>query len=235
MGLKCRGGFETRPCVKNGGLRGVANAVIDRSSVNDDVSKRRRRWIRLSGYDYAQAGAYFVTIVGRHRACLFGEVVNDEMRPNQFGRIVQSTWDELPDHYAGVECDAFMAMPNHAHGIIVLADERGVGESDVGAGLKPARGIGPDSVRAGLKPAPTLSEIIRGFKTFSARRVNELRETPGVPVWQRNYYEHVVRGENELHRIREYIANNPLKWEIDWENPLRTSDGLKRKAEPWEV
>jgi REP element-mobilizing transposase RayT len=80
-----------------------------------------------------------------------------------------------------------------------------------------------------------LPEIIRAFKTFSARLINESRATPGAPVWQRNYYEHVVRGENELSRIREYIANNPLQWEMDRENPLRTADALKRKAEPWEV
>ena len=123
------------------------------------------------------------------------------------------------------------------HGIIVLADGDGVGESDVGAGLKPALGMaaGPNSVRAGLKPAPTLSEIVRGFKTFSARRVNELRETPGVPVWQRNYYEHIVRSESELCRIREYIANNPAQWEMDREHPLRPSGKANRKAEPWEV
>lgn len=128
---------------------------------------------------------------------MFGDVVNGDMRSNEFGRVVQSTWGELPDHYAGVECDAFTVMPNHVHGIIVLADEGGFGDPNVGAGLKPARRVesGPNSVRAGFKPAPTLSEIIRGFKTFSARRVNELREMPGVPIWQRNYYEHVVRGE----------------------------------------
>jgi REP element-mobilizing transposase RayT len=97
---------------------------------------------------------------------------------------------------------------------------------------------GPNSVRAGLNPNPKrpgLPEIIRAFKTFSARRVNELRETPGVSVWQRNYYEHVLRGENELNRIREYIANNPMQWEVDRENPLRTVDRPREKTEPWEV
>jgi putative transposase len=163
--------------------------------VNDDVSKRRRRSIRLRGYDYAQAGSYFVTIVTKDRVCLFGEIV--EMRLNDKGGVIDSVWDELPDHYPGIERDVFVVMPNHVHGIIVLADEGDVRESDVGAGLKPARGmgVGPNSVKAGLKPAPTLAEIIRGFKTFSARRVNELRETPGVPVWQRNYYEHIVRAK----------------------------------------
>jgi Transposase IS200 like len=118
-----------------------------------------------------------------------------------------------------------------------VTDEGAIGESDVGAGFKPAREMAaaPNSVRAGFKPAPTLSEIIRGFKTFSARCINHLRHTPGVPVWQRNYYEHVVRGENELNRIREYIANNPLQWEMDRENPLRVAHGSRQKAEPWEV
>ena len=158
------------------------------------------------------------------------------MRLNQSGRVVQTVWDELPDHYPGVECDAFIVMPNHVHGIIVLRDDGG-GANDVGAGFKPARGVvaGPNPVRAGLKPAPTLAEIIRGFKTFSARRINELRATPGVPVWQRNYYEHVVRGENELSRIREYIANNPLQWEMDRENPLRAEQGAAKAIELWEV
>ena len=102
--------------------------------------------------------------------------------------------------------------------------------------MKPALpNFRPATPRAGFKPAPTLTEIIRGFKTFSARRINELRTTPGLAVWQRNYYEHVVRGENELDGIREYIANNPVQWEMDRENPLRTSDESRRKAEAWQV
>jgi putative transposase len=192
------------------------------------VEKQHRRSIRLKGYDYATSGAYFVTIVVRDRACLFGEVVGAEMRPNQFGRIVQATWNELPHHYPGVGCDAFVMMPNHIHGVIGLVDDDGVSANDVGAGLKPARGVvaGPNSVRAGLKPAPTrpgLPEIIRGFKTFSARRVNELRDTRGVPIWQRNYYEHVIRDEESLNRIREYILNNPAQWAFDPENPAATA------------
>jgi REP-associated tyrosine transposase len=85
------------------------------------------------------------------------------------------------------------------------------------------------------KTVATLPEVVRAFKTFSARRVNEIRNTAGSPLWQRNYFEHVVRTDDELHRIREYIANNPLQWELDRENPLRTSDGARLKGEPWEV
>jgi REP element-mobilizing transposase RayT len=199
-----------------------------------ELEKRHRRSIRLKGYDYANAGAYFVTIVTQGRACLFGEIANAETRLNQFGRIVKATWNELPHHYSGVGCDAFVVMPNHIHCVIGLVDDEGLGANDVGAGLKPARGVvaGPNSVRAGLKPAPTrpgLPEIIRGFITFSARRINELRETRGVPVWQRNYYEHVIRDEESLNRIRKYILDNPAQWAFDPENPAATA------AEPPEI
>ena len=190
-----------------------------------------RRSIRLRDYDYAQAGAYFVTIITKDRACLFGEIVDGEMRVNGFSCIVQAVWDGLPSHYPGVECDEFVVMPNHVHGILLL---------NVGAGFKPARPESPPTTatRAGFKPAPTsrgLPEIVRAFKTFSARRINETRNTPGVSVWQRNYYEHVVRSDDELNRVREYIANIPLQWEMDRENPLCTEVKSIRKAEPWEV
>ena len=162
-----------------------------------------RRSIRLKGYDYSQAGAYFVTVCTHRRACLFGEIVGDAMRPNACGTIVMQAWDVLPTHYPHVALDAFVVMPNHVHGIVLFAD---------------------DTLGAGLKPAPThkhhaLSEIVRAFKTFSARTINERRATPGAPVWQRNYYEHVVRDETALNRIREYIANNPARWADDPDNP----------------
>ena len=197
-----------------------------------ESERPRRRSIRLPDYDYAQAGAYFVTIVTKDRACLFGEIVGGEMRLNGFGRIVQAVWDGLPSHYPGVECDEFVVMPNHVHGILLL---------NVGAGFKSAlTGMPPytAATRAGFKPAPTshrLPEIVRGFKSFSARAVNAARGTLGVPVWQRNYYEHVVRGEAELNCIREYIASNPLQWEIDRENPNRNVVKSAGKSEPWEV
>jgi putative transposase len=189
--------------------------------MNARLEKHRRRSIRLKGYDYSQAGAYFVTMVTRERTCLFGEIVNGQTRLNDAGRVVQRVWNDLPNCYPRVECDAFVVMPNHIHGILVL-----------GA-----------TVGAGFKPAPTrhgLFEIIRGFKTFSARRINEMRDASGTPMWQRNYYEHVVRDEDELTRIREYVLSNPLQWENDRENPLRSTmmgADLKstREVESWEV
>ena len=192
-----------------------------------------RRSIRLQGYDYSQAGAYFVTICTQNRECLFGDIVNGEMRLNEVGRVVESVWDGLPGHYAHVELDAMVIMPNHFHGVIVLTP---VGAGDVGAGDVGAGGVRAGDVRAGdvragdvragLKPAPTptavrhgLSEIVRALKTFSSRRINELRQTPGSKLWQRNYWEHIVRNESELNRIREYILANPAHWELDKLHP----------------
>jgi len=182
-----------------------------------DPKTHRRRSIRLKGYDYSRVGAYFVTICTQKRECLFGDIVNHEMILNGFGEIVESVWCDLSNHYKHVELDQYVIMPNHFHGIVVLTDT---------------------AVGAGLKPAPTmkrhaLPEIIRGFKTFSSRRINQIRNTPGKKLWQRNYWEHIIRNENELNRIRQYITDNPVKWEQDRNNPsdyVRAGDvraGLK--------
>jgi REP element-mobilizing transposase RayT len=156
----------------------------------------RRRSLRLPGYDYSQAGAYFITACIHNRAMLFGAVIDGDVRLSEMGTIVQQTWDELPTHYHGIDLDAFIVMPNHVHGIIILADQ--------------------SERRHGIP------EIVRGFKTFSARRVNERAGQSGVR-WQRGYYEHVVRNEKALDRIRAYIANNPARWADDPENISRVS------------
>jgi len=167
-------------------------------------TRHHRRSLRLKGYDYSQAGAYFVTICTRGRACLFGEIVEGEMRLNECGQAVAWTWHDLPNHVANAELDAFVVMPNHVHGIIVLTD------APVGAGSEPA----PTTMKRHALP-----EIIRQFKAFSARRINQRRETTGLPLWQRNYYEHVIRNDESLRRIRQYIADNPARWALDRENP----------------
>lgn len=191
----------------------------------ENEPKHQRRSIRLPGYDYSQEGGYFVTVCTSNRECLFGEVTDGRMRLNGVGLLVQSVWDELPKHYPAIELDQFVIMPNHVHGIIIL----------VGAGFKPAL----PTARAGLKPAPTgenskkhsLAEIVRAFKTFSARRINEQQQTPGIPVWQRNYFEHVIRNEQSLNQIRRYIMDNPLNWQLDAENPAALSNAAARRNE----
>lgn len=130
------------------------------------------------------------------------------MRLNAYGEIVQAVWDGLPNHYGHVLLDAFVIMPNHIHAIIMLDVA-----TPVGAGFKPAPTATATKKRHGLP------EIVRAFKTFSARRINELRNSPGVSIWQRNYYEHIIRSESSLDCIRGYIANNPMRWADDTENP----------------
>ncbi|WP_026370681.1 transposase [Kallotenue papyrolyticum] len=176
-----------------------------------DPQRHHRRSIRLKGYDYAQPGAYFITICTQHRACLFGEVVDGEMRLNDYGKIVEFTWHDLVNHISGIMLDAFVVMPNHVHGIVIITDGPGV----VGAGSEPA----PTTPATAHTARHGLPEIVRQFKTFSARRINALRGTPGVSVWQRNYYEHIIRNDEALERIRRYILENPARWMRDREKP----------------
>lgn len=157
-----------------------------------DPQKHHRRSVRLKGYDYSQAGAYFVTIVAWRRECLFGEIVDGELVPNDFGKIAAEK----------VELGAWVVMPNHFHGILVIKG------------------------RGGSRPAPTqptktkpLGGLIGAFKTVSAKHINLLRRTEGIPVWQRNYYEHIIRSEREMDNITKYIETNPLRWNDDDENP----------------
>ncbi len=142
-----------------------------------DRQKHHRRSIRVKGYDYTQVGAYFVTICTWQREILFGDIVNNEMRLSRYGEVVHFNWHYLPKRYPHVKLDAFIIMPNHQHGIIWLADENTNDVHGVGAGLE----INIDSnINFSVKPAPTkstpkhhgLTEIIRGFKTFSALRIN---------------------------------------------------------------
>ena len=186
--------------------------MTDHPKYNPQIHHRRS--IRLKGYDYSQAGAYFITICAHNRECLFGEIVDEEMVLNEYGKLVEYTWADLVNHVEGIELVAFVVMPNHVHGIIDI----------VGAGSEPARTEPARTEPARTEPAPTepaptgrygLPEIVRQFKTFSARRINTLRNTSGTPVWQRNYWEHIIRNEKSYNDIAAYITNNPVQWEID--------------------
>jgi REP-associated tyrosine transposase len=179
-----------------------------------------RRSLRLKAYDYAQAGAYFVTICTQDRTCLFGDIVDDHMQLNDAGYVLAETWARIPAQFSDVEIDAFVVMPNHVHGIIVLPDAG----PPVGATLVVARN--PDGARAAARAAPTLGDVVGAFK--SAATVEYIRgaKTKAWPkfhrrLWQRNYYEHVIRNETALNRIRRYIDENPARWAFDDENPSR--------------
>lgn len=182
-----------------------------------------RRSIRLRGYDYAQAGAYFVTICTQGRACFFGEVVNGEMRLNDAGWVVTRWWTELVHAFAAVETDAYVVMPNHMHGIIVIhADHHLVG-ADLRVGPDRARRVGPHAHKGAHKGAP-LHQIVQWFKTMTTNEYIRGVKTLGwLPfdgkLWQRNYYEHIIRDDADLARIRAYIAANPLRWKEDRLHP----------------
>jgi len=149
-----------------------------------------------------QQGAYFITVCTVDRTCLFGDVVDDAMHPNHSGLAVMDSWDALPHHYPHVQTIAFALMPNHVHGVVLLNDAR----------QEPSLNSSQHS--------HSLTEAVRAFKSFSARAVNSIRETHGQPVWQRGFYDHVIRSEGSLHRICEYVANNPLQWKLDRDNPI---------------
>ena len=180
-----------------------------------DPDKHHRRSIRLPGYDYTQAGAYFVTVCTWNRECLFGDVVDGEMRLNELGEIVRACWHEIPDHFPHVGSDEFVIMPNHVHGILVIVETNVVG-------ARHAVPLQNQCTEQFGKPlAGSIPTIIRSFKSAVTKRINDLRGTPGVSVWQRNYYEHVIRDEESLNRIRQYIVENPRRWHLDRENPDR--------------
>ncbi len=221
-----------------------------------DPQRHHRRSIRLKGYDYTQQGAYFVTLVTQGRECLFGEIVNGEMRLNEFGAFVAACWKELPQHFRNADLDEFVMMPNHLQGIVVLmwdayGDGRGRGEaltdtsayrvtsanvnaspqqSDPFASHETSANANASPLRAstaperphGTKPR-SLNAIVQNFKSVTSRKINQRRDTQGTIIWQRDYFERVIRNENELNKIREYILNNPAAWESDNENPRNTT------------
>ncbi|WP_457651856.1 transposase [Rhodocaloribacter sp.] len=229
-----------------------------------DPERHHRRSIRLRGYDYTRDGAYFVTLCVWDRECLFGEVVNGEVRLSDAGRIVADTWTWLAAQYPYVALDAWVVMPNHLHGIIVMGGRDDGGGGDGGGGMDDGGGGGvggsrtartddaparADDARAraddvagrmGDVPARAddararagdvagrtgpvkrkpLGRLIGAFKTVSTKRINEIRGTPGAVLWQRDFYEHIVRDAADLRRIRAYIAANPARWDRDRNHP----------------
>jgi putative transposase len=195
---------------------------------NDE--RYRRRSIRLLGYDYRSTGMYFITICTEGRATVFGEVVNGEMVLSDLGKVAWEEWQRSADVRREITLDAFVVMPNHIHGIVAINREDTTVSPVSRHGVRPT----PLVIRAvsdsNARPVPrsraggSLGSLVAGFKATVTRRINELRDTPGERVWQRNYYEHIVRNNTDLARIREYIVTNPLHWHLDRENPSRTGD-----------
>jgi len=197
-----------------------------------DYPKHNRHSIRLQGYDYAQPGVYFITIVAHDRKCLFGEIVNGNMRMNECGEMAQQCWLEIPNHFPQTQLDEYIIMPDHIHGIIIINDFPIVGAKNFSplpfdpsprscqSSPQPSE---PSPNNMGTKifsplpnttpfrsPSQTIGSIVRGFKIGVTKWMHQ--NTDIQNIWQRNYYEHIIRNDDELHRIRQYIRNNPQNW-----------------------
>lgn len=169
--------------------------------MENENNKYYRRSIRLKEFDYASPWWYYVTICTHERRCLFGRIQNGQMYLNELGEIVEKGWMNTKNIRPNVELDEFIIMPNHLHGIIII--ERGVLQ------------YAPTDEIKFHSPSQSLGAIVRGFKSSVTKQINELRQTPSQPVWQRNYYEHIIRNQKDLERIRHYIHFNVSKWQGD--------------------
>ncbi len=175
---------------------------------------RHRQSTRLSKFDYSQPGMYFITICTQHHACLFGKIANDNMQLYPTGEIAKQCWLDIPQHFSNVTLDVMVVMPNHLHGIITII------EAPVGAvrarHAVPLRALQEDFGRPVPRSIPT---IVRSYKSAVTRQINAARSTPGQTIWQRNFYEHVIRDEADYVRIAEYVGDNPRRWAEDVLHP----------------
>ena len=156
---------------------------------------------RLPGHDYSEPGAYFITICSHERLLTFEAA--------EIAGVIQQTWNAIPLHFPNIDIDAFVIMPNHIHGVLIVSD--------------PGVSVAPQHAVALRRPA-ALSAVVRSFKAAVTREVRALGILAGQRFWQPNYYDRVVRNDHELNRIREYIAYNPIAWQFDHENPQRQLD-----------
>lgn len=186
-----------------------------------------RQSIRMPSHDYSRSGAYFITICCNARQALFGEIAQDHMMLNEAGLAAQHCWHEIPEHFPMAFLDEFIIMPNHMHGIIIIPERRGtacraqnINAECVRAKNKIAECEGtacraPTGEQFGKPIAGSIATIIRSFKSASTKSINTSRNTPGAPSWQRNYWERIIRNEWEMQSVRQYIHNNPTRWQND--------------------
>ena len=168
-----------------------------------------RRSIRLRNYDYATPGMYFLTLCTQHREPWLGKIIDGKFDPTEDGEIAIAAWQSLPQRFPNIRLDAFVAMPNHVHGILEIVNELpGTGREMV--------------VRAGRgDPAPTMGvgNVVAYFKYQTTKMINQKSGQAGRRIWQRNYWERVVRHDQELTNFRNYIVTNPQRWDCDRLNP----------------
>ena len=183
---------------------------------------------RLKGWDYTRPGAYFITICVANRRCIFGEINKSKMLLNEFGFIARDTWMWLSSQYPYIQLDEYQIIPNHFHGILWIKDKNFLvlNIQNRGGGSRTAL---PEQQKIISEKNITINRIkpvgrlIGAFKTVSTKQINLIRQTPGVSLWQRDFYDHIGRNEKELYRYRKYIKNNPVNWDSDDENPFGKS------------
>ncbi|MAB67186.1 MAG: hypothetical protein CL662_10115 [Bacteroidetes bacterium] len=175
-----------------------------------------RQSMRLQGYDYSTPGFYFITICTNQKECLFGNVVDGKMHLNEYGLFAHGDWFKTETIRNNVNLDAFVVMPNHVHGIIEIIDKNPIVGANRDSPLR-FRILNNDTIyRAKFEsPSNNLGAIIRGYKSSVTKQINQIRKTPGAKIWQRGYYDHIIRNEESLFYIREYIKNNPMNWNKD--------------------
>lgn len=171
-----------------------------------------RHSIRLPGYDYTRPGAYFLTILAHKKEHLFGNVIKGVVQLSPVGEIVQEQWQKIPTHFPDVLLDAFVIMPNHIHGILVITE----GAASMGKGKAFDLGSSHKSnalpIRLGSQPG-SIPAVLQNFKSITSRKINKLLNSPRSTIWHRNYYEYIIRDEEDFSRIQEYILENPMKWD----------------------
>ena len=177
----------------------------------------RHRAMRLHGYDYGQPGAYFVTICVQHRECLLGTITDGKMQLSEMGQFVIEYWERIPQHFPSVELDEYVIMPNHIHGIVAWGITEAISSYLVGA--RSPRPQENNKNHRSEVPSPSLGRIMAYFKYQSTKRINQHRDRQGTRMWQRDYYDHIIRDDADLQRLRQYIQNNPMKWELDQLHP----------------
>jgi len=214
------------------------NTDCGEDGVKYDPRMHHRRSIRLRDYDYSQAGGYFITICTHERQCLFGEITDGKMVMNQFGDLADQLWVDLDNRFPNIELNEYVIMPNHMHGIINIHGDNSIVEAGFTHapiaqtyGFTPApiahtNGFAPaqtdqinrTTVGATARVAPTVGDIVGAYKSRVANEYLRIYKSKKIymgKLWQRNYYEHIIRSETELNRIRQYIINNPLNWQTD--------------------
>jgi putative transposase len=196
------------------------------------LERYRRRSIRLKGFDYSRSGCFFITVCTKDRECFLGEVSECKMNLNEIGKMSDRIWHEIPEHFPNAEMDQLVVMPNHLHGIVKILEQNKSKGADTERGLMnqtPTLQRSSDCDYSSdqwimmKNPEMKLGKIIRYFK---AKSVLEIRKKVGNSFcWQRNYFEHIIRDENELSRIRKYIRENPVNWPVDEDNPVSYMKG----------